>query len=382
MKALVVFESASLPTKMIAAMVSKGMEEFGHVDRTDVATAPASIPNDLDLLVVGTAGAVNAGWFGSGPAAVPATPSPIASPVSTGLCGATTAQLEALATALPSFVVTNATANIVGATDPFRFRAAGSFDETSGSSVALVRDGRVVGAGFVAEPAQTGLTDRWDGPAVVYDCSAHDGVTRVGAGGYEMWLVATVTPSGGEPTLVARGPWDITLSNEAAPEPSATAHPSPGAALTACGAPDDGLYALADPFTAPQAVGITAPPISPVAVDGVPGLTITVESLAAEAISLGSAHPRVVLTRDHMIVGGAEFGSGSPGGAPVGQSADFSLTSPVTTCPAGGDALDTGGPQLTPGEYGAFIVLTVRPLGTTQDTVAVGGPFALTLTAP
>lgn len=56
MKALVVFESASIPTKMIAAMVSKGMEEFGHVDRADVATAPSAIPNDLDLLVVGTAG--------------------------------------------------------------------------------------------------------------------------------------------------------------------------------------------------------------------------------------------------------------------------------------------------------------------------------------
>lgn len=56
MKALVVFESSSIPTKMIAAMVSKGMEEFGNVERADVNTAPAAIPNDLDLLVVGTAG--------------------------------------------------------------------------------------------------------------------------------------------------------------------------------------------------------------------------------------------------------------------------------------------------------------------------------------
>ena len=56
MKALVVFESASVPTKMIAAMVSKGMEEFGQVERSDVATAPGAIPNDLNLLIVGTAG--------------------------------------------------------------------------------------------------------------------------------------------------------------------------------------------------------------------------------------------------------------------------------------------------------------------------------------
>lgn len=56
MKALVVFESASSNTRMIAAMVSKGIEELGHVDRADVATAPASLPNDLNLLIVGTAG--------------------------------------------------------------------------------------------------------------------------------------------------------------------------------------------------------------------------------------------------------------------------------------------------------------------------------------
>ena len=56
MKALVVFESASTNTKMIAAMVSKGMEEFGQVERVDVSAAPAAIPKDLDLLVVGAAG--------------------------------------------------------------------------------------------------------------------------------------------------------------------------------------------------------------------------------------------------------------------------------------------------------------------------------------
>ncbi len=56
MKALVVFESASIPTKMIAAMVSKGMEDFGQIERSDVASAPESIPNDLNLLIVGTAG--------------------------------------------------------------------------------------------------------------------------------------------------------------------------------------------------------------------------------------------------------------------------------------------------------------------------------------
>ena len=56
MKALVVFESASANTKMIAAMVSKGMEEFGEIQRTDVATAPSEIPKDLNLLIVGAAG--------------------------------------------------------------------------------------------------------------------------------------------------------------------------------------------------------------------------------------------------------------------------------------------------------------------------------------
>ena len=56
MKALVVFESASTNTKMIAAMDSKGMEEFGQGERGDVSAAPAAIPKDLDLLVVGAAG--------------------------------------------------------------------------------------------------------------------------------------------------------------------------------------------------------------------------------------------------------------------------------------------------------------------------------------
>ncbi len=56
MKALVVFESESVNTKMIAAMVSKGMEEVGQVQRTDVTGAPAAIPNDLNLLIVGTGG--------------------------------------------------------------------------------------------------------------------------------------------------------------------------------------------------------------------------------------------------------------------------------------------------------------------------------------
>jgi hypothetical protein len=56
MKALVVYESASSNTRMIAAMVSKGMEELGQVERAEVSTAPASIPSDLNLLIVGTAG--------------------------------------------------------------------------------------------------------------------------------------------------------------------------------------------------------------------------------------------------------------------------------------------------------------------------------------
>ncbi len=335
-------------------------------------------------LVVGTAGAVNAGWFGgtadSARPVVPATPIP--DPVRTGLCGATTAQLEALATALPSLVVTNETANLVGAEDPFGFhvQAGEPFAATEGSSVVLVSHGRAVGAGFVSEPADSGLTDRWDGAAVVYDCSTLDGVTRAGAGDYEMWLVATVTVAGQEPTLVARGPWEITLADSATPGP--TSAPSPAAELTACGASDEGLYALDDPFVAAQAVGVTAPPISPVPVDGVPGLTISVDNRSAEDIALATALPRVVLTRDHVIVGGAYFGAGSRGPAGDGESIDFSLTEAVRGCRAGGDALDGDGPALTPGEYGAFVVLTVRPLGTTQDTVAVGGPFALTLTAP
>lgn len=56
MKALVVFESASSNTRMVAAMVSKGIEECGQVERIDVASAPAEIPKDLNLLIVGTAG--------------------------------------------------------------------------------------------------------------------------------------------------------------------------------------------------------------------------------------------------------------------------------------------------------------------------------------
>lgn len=56
MKALVVFESSSSNTRMIAAMVSKGIEECGQVERADVASAPAEIPKDLNLLIVGAAG--------------------------------------------------------------------------------------------------------------------------------------------------------------------------------------------------------------------------------------------------------------------------------------------------------------------------------------
>ncbi len=335
-------------------------------------------------LVVGTAGAVNAGWFGNGPAVVPATPSPIATPVSTGLCGATTAQLEALTSALPSLVVTSMTADAVSAGDPFRFMADASVPlaATSDSSVALVRDGRVVGAGVVAEPAEMGMTSSWSGPAVVDGCATLDGVTRAGAGDYEMWLVSTVTLTGGEPTLVARGPWSITLSDGLPPEPGPTESPAPPATVFACGASDEALYALDDPFTAPQPIGITAPPVDPVALDGVPGLTISVDNLDAEPVDLAGAQPAVVLTRGHVIVGGAELGISSMGPARVGESTEFVLTSPLHSCPAGGDALDTGGPALTAGQYGAFVVLTVQRLGTTSQTLAVGGPFALTLTAP
>ncbi len=337
-------------------------------------------------LVVGTAGAVNAGWFGgtadSARPVVPATPIP--DPVRTRLCGATTAQLEALATALPSLVVTSQTADAVSAGDPFQFMADASVPlaATSDSSVALVRDGRVVGAGVVAEPAEMGMTSSWSGPAVVDGCATLDGVTRAGAGDYEMWLVATVTLAGQEPTLVARGPWSITLSDDLPPEPGPTESPAPPATVFACGASDEALYALDDPFTAPQPIGITAPPVDPVAPDGVPGLTISVDNLDAEPVDLAGAQPAVVLTRGHVIVGGAELGIGSMGPARVGESTEFVLTSPLHSCPAGGDALDTGGPALSAGDYGAFVVLTVQRLGTTSRTLAVGGPFALTLTAP
>lgn len=182
----------------------------------------------LALALLGlTGGAAGGGWFTRMPVA--AAPSPVADPVRTGLCGTTTRQLDALAAALPSLVVTNRTTSVVTSEDPFRFyvQASTSFVATQDSSVVLVRDGVVVGAGFVAEPVETGLSDAWDGPAVIYDCSRLDDVTRTTTGRYEMWLVSQVTLAGQAPARLARGPWEIQLSPGAA-APAPTAWPSPG----------------------------------------------------------------------------------------------------------------------------------------------------------
>lgn len=194
------------------------------------ATAPGANPTLIDVRSsVTTSVTVTAPSAGAGPSDLGATAPAIADPVRTGLCGATTRQLDALAAALPGLVVDNRTASVVANEDPFRFhvQASPSFVATQDSSVVLVRDGVVVGAGFVAEPAETGLSDAWDGPAVIYDCSRLDGVTPTTTGRYEMWLVSRVTLAGQAPARVARGPWEIQLSpGTAAPGP--TAWPSPG----------------------------------------------------------------------------------------------------------------------------------------------------------
>lgn len=357
------------------------------------------------VVLAGSAGVVD-GLERRSPGPPAGTPSASA----TALCGASTAQVEALDDgAAPGLTLENRTAPVVSTAEPFHFVAAGVnggeplvVDGWWEHTVLLARDGSVVASSLLGIPLETttvgtGETFLWDGPAVVYDCATLDGVTRAPAGDYELWLVAKVAPAGAgaEPADVVGGPWPITLTDDQ-PSPGPTYESSPGPAFepsatgtsspptiadaTRCGASDDGLSALDWPITEPMVVGITAPPVEPVAVGEVPNLTITVDNVGAEKVDLGTANPRVVLTRDHVIVGGVAFGTGSRGPALAGESTEYSLTEPLVACVPGGDALDAGGPALTPGDYGAWVVLTVRPLGATEDRLALGGPFAVTLT--
>lgn len=69
MHALVVFESMFGNTKRIAEVVARGLSERADTDLAEVGGAPAQLPEDVDLFVVGgptpvPAGGGQADWAG------------------------------------------------------------------------------------------------------------------------------------------------------------------------------------------------------------------------------------------------------------------------------------------------------------------------------
>ena len=53
MRALVVYESISGNTRLVAETVANAMAAYGRVELVDVAHAPTTVPADLSLLIVG-----------------------------------------------------------------------------------------------------------------------------------------------------------------------------------------------------------------------------------------------------------------------------------------------------------------------------------------
>lgn len=145
-----------------------------------------------------------------------------------------------------------------------------------------------------------------------------------------------------------------------------------------CGAPDDGLRALAD--TGPLRVRTdSAPARHPRG--GNASFTVDVTNQSDERVRATTGHPEVVVTRDGVVVGGlgATEDIGSDVDLDAGESQTFDASSLVTAC-AGAHR----GGSLPAGEYELWAVLTFTPqTGDTRDPGATwqtaGGPWPVTV---
>ncbi|HEY0117320.1 MAG TPA: hypothetical protein VGC04_00915 [Cellulomonas sp.] len=213
--------------------------------------ARAGVAGVLALALAGaTAGAVGlTAHHGPTPAGEPSPtwPAPLPGTLSTAtgtsLCGATGQALAALDGSADLFDVRDLTPETVSGTDPFGLTVnlvntgseAVQVAASAGESVLLLRDDVVVAAGPVGPPQgqatiRPGAGLEWNGPALAFDCSRLDGVTRAGPGDYTLWFVADVTLSSpaARTVRVAGGPWPITLAADAQ-QPAPTDQPSASA---------------------------------------------------------------------------------------------------------------------------------------------------------
>lgn len=178
----------------------------------------------------------------------------------------------------------------------------------------------------------------------------------------------TVVPPAEQPTVVEPTPTPTDV------EPTETPDVTP-TGMT-CGASEDWLIEMADPVTHPVPIGVTAPSLTPTSVDRVPDLVAGISPTGigdAGAVEVGGVV--AVVTRDGIVVGGGVFDV--PGG--TGTEGTVSLTAPLVACPEPGTDLGLGTDLLAPGDYGVRVVVTAREPGATEDFLAIGGPWALTL---
>jgi len=161
------------------------------------------------------------------------------------------------------------------------------------------------------------------------------------------------------------------------------AHRAPGPAATSsavCGASDDALGRLTSPAAT---VGLTETGIAPAVPTAGRVMTMRIDNLAAETIALLSARPRVVVVRDHVVVGGGVFDGGTRGPAQAGESTDFTMSNPLWACAGDGSAPDAATTQALPaGQYEVWVLADVTPVASATPQTIAGGPFALTLLDP
>jgi hypothetical protein len=166
------------------------------------------------------------------------------------------------------------------------------------------------------------------------------------------------------------------------PTPPATSAPAALPTGLQCGATDEYLQTLGDPYRTTNVVGITSPGFPTTNVDGVPAATITVDNIAAEKLDLTDAAPTLVLVRDGVVVGGGALDRGTRGPALAGESTEYEMSHAPTACQADFAQVGSGNNSLEAGQYAAWVVVTATPLGQATAVQNVGGPWALTLVDP
>jgi hypothetical protein len=265
--------------------------------------------------------------------------------------------------------------------------ASGSLSWTYGTTVALVQDGRVVGAleehmtATREEAARTAVDVEPVALPIVEDLAGRmitcaTGEAGVAPGEYQLVASATIgfvpkTDPDSE-VSIARGtsdPVDVTVS--AAP----TSDP------LVCGAPDDGLRPLAG--TGPLVLRAdSAPSAAPSCADT--SFTLDVTNESDENVVASTGYPEVILTRDGVIVGGLEPQEdiGFDVDLEPSRLQSFDAASRLASCSGDGS---TGEP-LPPGEYEMWAVMSFIPTtGAGSDPAAgwqtAGGPWPLTITA-